>query len=297
MSLTFGACRAVWAAAPLGVLLCLETVNAQAPRSNGPPQSTTANVSNYRPEVQTPSADHPLTAVIDYARREQNYLAQTVRDFSCRLVKRERINGILQEMHFIDMVVREHLEQNGQLVQPLSIYLHFLAPKNVADRRVIYVEGENDGKILLRNGGRHFDYVIADVDPNSDAAREETLVPVTEIGFNQLLARMIDVLERHRQLDPLGQDTKAERINGAKINGRPCTVIRITHARNIPGLEFHVANVFVDTELHVPVRVDYVDFPKIEGRPGQLIAEYTYTNLELNINAPDSTFDRHRLRE
>jgi hypothetical protein len=297
MSLPIGAWRAVCAATPLTLVLCLNSADAQAPRSNRPPQSTTANMSNYRPEMTVPSSNHPLAAVIEYARREQAYLSQTVRDFSCRLVKRERINGILQDLHFIDMVVREHQEQDGQVVVPLSLYLHFLAPKNVVDRRVIYVEGQHAGKILLRNGGRHFDYVITDVDPNSDAAREETLVPVTEIGFNQLLDRMIDVLEKHRQLDPLGQNTKAERISGAKINGRPCNVVRITHAQKVPGLEFHIANVFVDSDLHVPVRVDYSDFPKIEGRPGELIAEYTYTNLELNVNPPDSTFDPSRLRE
>lgn len=258
------------------------------------PQSTTSRVSSYRPEVASPQ--QPLTAVIEYARREQQYMNRMVRDFSCRLVKRERINGVLQEMHFIDMEVREAQAQGGQLVQPLSIYLHFLAPKNVVDRRLIFVEGANQGKILVRNGGKHFDYVIADVDPNSDAAREETLVPITGIGFNRLLAHMIDVLEKHRQVDPVGDNTTAQRIRGAKINGRECTVIRITHPRPMQGLEFHQANVFVDKELHAPVRVDYSDWPKIEGRPAPLIAEYTYTNLKLNVNLPDSTFSTSRLR-
>ncbi len=257
-------------------------------------QSTTSRVSNYRPEATLPQ--QPLTPVIEYAKREQEFLSNTVRDFTCRLVKRERINGILQETHFIDMAVREARHAGDQIEQPLSIYLHFLGPKNVADRRLIFVEGANQGKILVRNGGKHFDYVVADVDPNSDAAREETLVPVTEIGFNRLLARMIHVLERHRQVDVTGENTTAERIRGAKINGRQCTVIRITHQRPMPGLEFHQANVFVDDELHAPVRVDYSDWPKLEGRPAPLIAEYTYTDLKLNVNLPDSTFSPSRLR-
>jgi hypothetical protein len=255
------------------------------------PQSTTSRVSHYRPDVA--AAKQPLTAVIEYARREQQYMNRMVRDFTCRLVKRERINGVVQEMHFIDMAVREAQADSGQ---PLSIYLHFLGPKNVLDRRVIFVEGANQGKILVRNGGKHFDYVIADVDPNSAAAREETLVPITGIGFNRLLAHMIDVLEKHRQIDAAGENTTAERIRGAKINGRECTVIRITHPQPMQGLEFHQANVFVDEELHAPVRVDYSDWPKIEGRPAPLIAEYTYTNLKLNVDLPDSTFSAARLR-
>lgn len=273
-----------------GLLALASAVTASAET----PQSTTSRVTNYRPEQ--PTAQQPLTAVIDYARREQQYMNRTVRDFTCRLVKRERINGVLQEMHFIDMEVRESQSAGGQVTQPLSIYLHFLAPKNVVDRRVIFVEGANQGKILVRNGGKHFDYVIADVDPNSAAAQEETLVPVTGIGFNRLLAHMIDVLEKHRQIDPAGANTTAERIRGAKINGRDCTVIRITHPQPMPGLEFYQANVFVDEELHAPVRVDYSDWPKIEGRPAPLIAEYTYTNLKLNVDLPDSTFATSRLR-
>src|SRR5690606_16761919 len=116
-----------------------------------------------------------------------------------------------------------------------------------------------------------------------EAAREETLVPVTEIGFNRLLGRMIEVLERHRLIDTAGDNTRAERIAGAKINNRPCTVIRITHPQRMNGLEFHVANVFVDDALHAPVRVDYSGWPKIAGNPAPLIAEYTYTDLQLNV--------------
>jgi hypothetical protein len=256
-----------------------------------PQSTTTSRVSHYRPEAASPK--QPLNAVLEYARREQEYTNRMVRDFTCRLVKRERINGVLQEMHFIDMEVREAQADSGQ---PLSIYLHFLGPKNVLDRRVIFVEGANQGKMMVRNGGKHFDYVIAEVDPNSDAAREETLVPVSGIGFNRLLAHMIDVLEKHRQIDPTGENTTAERIRGAKINGRECTVIRITHPQPMPGLEFHQANVFVDDQLHAPVRVDYSDWPKLAGRPAPLIAEYTYTNLQLNVDLPDSAFSTSRLR-
>lgn len=263
-----------------------------------PQTRTERRVSTLRPapaELPVPEA-HPLVAVIDYARREQEYLRQNVRDFTCRLVKRERIRGYLQDMHFVDMEVREGQYQDGRVVQPLSIFLHFLAPREVIDRRVLFVEGQNEGNMLVRNGGRHFEYVVATIDPNGESAREETLVPVTEIGFNRLLAQMIDVLERHRLADPTGQNTRAERIAGAKINDRSCTVIRIQHPRRMDRLEFHMANVFVDDTLHVPVRVDYADWPKTPGAKAPLIAEYTYTDLQLNVNLPDATFSPGRLR-
>lgn len=239
---------------------------------------------------------HPLSAVIDYARREQEYMKQTVRNFTCRLVKRERINGYLQDMHYLDMEVREPLSLDDRAAQPLSIYLHFLGPQNVAGRKVVYVEGQNENKMLVRNGGRHFDYVVVAVDPDGENAREETLVPIIDIGFDRLLNRMIEVLERHRTVDPAGTNSKVERIAGAKINGRVCTIVRVTHPQAQPGLEFHMANVYVDDELHAPLRVDYSSWPKNPGSPAPLIAEYTYTDLKFNVNLPPNAFSRSRLR-
>ena len=253
-------------------------------------------VSRSRPSPPAIASQHPLTAVIEYARHEQQYLRQTVNDFTCRLIKRERIGGFLQDYHYVDMEVRQEITADGRLVQPLSIYLRFLGPKLVAGRKVIFIEGRNEGKMLVRNGGRHFDYVVVRIDPNGKNAREETLVPITDIGFTRLLGRMIELLERHRIADPTGQNTKTERIVGVKINQRPCTLIRVTHPRQMDGLEFHVANVFVDDQLHVPVRVDYSDWPKYPRGPVPLIAEYTYTELKLNVNLPDAAFSRGRLR-
>jgi hypothetical protein len=294
-------CFPIRAAAPLVVVaVALLDLSASCRAETPVPQENVSRVSNYRPAPTVSpltNTQHPLQAVIDYARREQKYLSDTVRDSSCRLIKRERINGYLQDMHFIDMQVRESVHQDGRIVQPLSIYLHFLGPKNVVDRRVVYVEGQNGGKMLVRNGGKHFDYVVAEIDPQSDAARDETLVPVTDIGFNRLLGKMIEVLQKHQQIDVSGGNSHAERISGAKINNRTCTVIRITHPRPMDGLEFHIANVFVDDDLHAPVRVDYSDFPKTAGGKAPLIAEYTYTNLQLNVDLPNSEFSPARLRQ
>ncbi len=260
--------------------------------------TTTVRTSNRPvvPDWSKVAAGHALVPVIDYARKEQAYLRNTVRDFTCRLTKRERIGGILQDHNYIDMWVREEQRNDRGVVAPLSIYMQFLAPKRVAGRRVLFVDGHNDNKLLVRNGGKHFDYVVVELDPYGDTAMDESLVPVTQSGFNQILAQMIAVLERHVAVDPGGTNTQVEQIKGAKLEDRSCSVIRITHPQSQQGLEFHRANVFVDDELHVPVRVDYTDWPRYSGGDAPLIAEYTYTDLKVNVGLPDSTFNPHRLR-
>lgn len=249
------------------------------------------------PQITDATADHPLDSVLDFARREQLYLRNTVRDFTCRLVKRERIEGVLQDHQYIDMRVREEVSDGGRVLQPFSIYLQFVGPAKVAGRRVLYITGRNDGKIMVRNGGKHFDYVVVNLDPESDTAREESLMPITQTGFNQILAQMIGILERHQRVDPTGANTKVERIEGAKLNKRLCTVVRITHPLQQKGLEFHVANVFVDQELHVPVRVDIASWPKHPENPSPLLAEYTYTDLKINVNLPDNAFSPSQLKK
>lgn len=249
------------------------------------------------PRHDASSEPHPLDAVLEYARREQAYLRSTVRDFTCRLIKRERIEGVLQKHQYIDMRVREELRDGDAIVQPFSLYLEFVGPPKLAGRRLLYVAGRNDDKMMVRNGGRHFDYVVVNLDPDGDTAKEESLVPVTKTGFQQILDQMIDIIARHRRVDPAGDNTKVERIAGAKLNHRACTIIRITHPRKQQGLEFHVANVFVDDELHAPARVDISTWPHREGNPAPLLAEYTYTDLKMNVNLPDAAFSAAQLKQ
>ena len=237
-----------------------------------------------------------MTAVLQYARDEQEYLRQAVRDFTCRLIKRERIEGFLQDTQFIDMRLREEILDQGRVVEPLCIFLQFAGPKKIAGRRVLYIEGRNDGKMLVRNGGKHFDYVVVEIDPNGDSAREESLVPITKSGFAAVLSQMIDILKRHVEADPQGVNTEVQWIDGAKINKRPCTVIRVLHPTKQSGLEFHLANVFIDSELHVPVRVDFSTWPTRTNQTPPLLAEYTYTDLQLNVNLPDSDFATGQIR-
>jgi Protein of unknown function (DUF1571) len=291
-------CRALLVAFAVGAMAwpswAEERAGGQLAHTNNDGRRT----ANFRPtpEGAPSAADHPLVGVIDYARREQAYLNATVQDFTCRLVKRERIDGILEEPQFIDMRVREEQREGGRVVQPLSIYLYFLGPASVARRKVLYVAGQNDGKMLVRNGGRHFDYVLAKVEPWGEAAQKESLVPITETGFNRALARMIDVLEKDMQIDPNGANTRVERVAGAKINDRPVHLIRIIHPKQQPGLEFHIANVFVDDELHVPVRVSYSGWSRLASQSPPLLAEYTYTDLKLNVGLVAGYFSPSMLR-
>lgn len=244
-----------------------------------------------------PVADHPLAWVLKFAHEERAYLQQTVRDFTCRVTKRERIDGELQDYHYIDMRVREQVSMGGQMMQPLSVLLRFLGPSEVEGRRALFVAGQNDNKLLVRKGGRRFSYMVIDIDPFGPSVKRESLMPITEIGFSHLLDRTIHTLQQDIAADPSGSNTSVEHITTATINGRPCQMMRITHPLRRDGLQFYSASMSIDSELHVPVRFDVYDWPELLGQPPPLIAEFTYTDVKLNANLDDANFAPAALRD
>lgn len=239
---------------------------------------------------------HPLAWVLKYAREEQAYLQSAIRDFTCRVTKRERIEGELQDHYAIDMRVREQALAGSEVVRPLSVFLEFLGPEHVEGRRVLFVAGQNDGKLMVRKGGRRFGYVVIDVELDGPAVKQESLMPINEIGFSHLLDRMIRTLEQDMVADPSGDDTIVEHIKGVAIDDRPCEMLRVTHPRRRDGLQFFSASVSVDTELHVPVRFDVYDWPDAPDGQPPLTAEFTYTNVTLNPNLDDAVFTAASLR-
>ena len=268
------------------------TTPASANPTSGVTPTSATPVEAFRPAVAglRPVADHPLSRVLKFAHEERAYLQQTVRDFTCRVTKRERIDGELQDHYFIDMRVREQASTGGQETQPLSVYLEFLGPSHIEGRRALFVAGQNDNKLLVRKGGRRFGYVVMGIDPFGESVRRESLMPINEIGFSHLLDRTIRTLQQDVVADPSGDNTIVEHITTATINGRPCQMLRITHPQRRDGLQFYSASMSIDSELHVPVRFDVYDWPETPGQEPPLTAEFTYTNVTLNPNLDDATF-------
>jgi len=275
-----------------GPVLGSHRVHAQQAGTGAATPASVTQTEAFRPAVAgpRPASEHPLAWVLKFAHEERAYLQQAVRDFTCRVTKRERIEGELQDYYFIDMRVREQAYAGGQESQPLSVLLEFVGPSDVAGRRALFVAGQNDNKLLVRKGGRRFGYVVMDVDPFGPSVQRESLMPINEIGFSQLLDRTIRTLQQDVAADPSGDNTIVEHITTTKINGRPCQMLRITHPLRRDGLQFYSASMSIDSELHVPVRFDVYDWPETPGQQPPLTAEFTYTNVTLNVNLDDATF-------
>jgi len=237
------------------------------------------------------SSDHPLAPVLTFASECQAHVQDEVYDFSCHLTKCERIDGQLQQPREIDMRIREeHCGPDGKVCPPCA-YLDFHSPAEVAGRRLVYSEGKHGSKMLARKGGNRFNFIVVHVDPHGWKAQAESLVPITQVSFKRSLASLTKAIEAQMEADPSGANTEVQWSEDAELDGRPCVAIRVMHPRPDESLGFHWAQVHVDKEHHVPLRIEVRDWPQEPGGKPPLIAEYTYSDLQVNVGLGDQWFD------
>jgi hypothetical protein len=233
---------------------------------------------NLKPVAGTGAPEKPIARALR-AIDECQARYDTVRDYVCTFTKREWINGRLTPLHVMSMKVR---------TQPRSIYLKFRQPNPRAGREAIYVDGRNDGKVLAHDVG--LGRLIAGtlcLDPTGPRAMEDCRHPITHAGIGALL----DTLE-HRwstELDPA--ESLVEFRDGLTVESRPCMLIQTTHPREDTDFLFHQVRVYIDRELRLPIRFEAFDWPENPGAEPQLVEEYTYTDLRLNVGLGDADFD------
>lgn len=235
-----------------------------------------------------------LKTVIQEAERRHRSFTDQVADYTCTLVKRERINGHLLGYEHAEVKVRHRQVRNGRIVVPFSVYVKFLAPADLQGREVIYVEGQNDGKLIARRGGRRFAYVTTAVDPLSEVAMERNRYPITHMGIKNLIEELLVVGQEELHNPP--EELLYRQVDGVKIDGRVCRMLEFTHPVRRDSYRYHIARIFVDNELDLPIRHAAYDWPDEEGGKPKLLEEYTYLNLKLNVDLTDWDFD-HRNEE
>ena len=225
------------------------------------------------------AGQHPLEPALELARRGLSQLRSTVKDYSCTMVKRERIDGKLGEHQYIFAKIRH---------EPFSVYLYFLAPDEVKGQEVVFVEGRNDGNMFAHAGSgvRAMVGTVA-LKPDGALAMQGNRYPVTEIGVENLAKRLVEVAEHDKQFGECSVDF----FPNAKVNGRICTCVQVVHPVPRRNFRFHLARVFIDDELLIPVRYEAYDWPHEEGGQPVLMEEYTYMNVKINNGFTDADFD------
>ena len=235
---------------------------------------------------------HPLDPALELARTGLEEIRTSIRDYTATMVKRERVDGELLDFEYMFIKVRNRKTRNNATVTPLAVYMYFLKPATIKGREVLFVEGQNDGKLVAHEGGTAGKYLpTVWLRPTGVLAMRGQRYPITEVGIENLVAKLIERGEQDRATGR--KDVEVTLSDNAKINGRVCTLLQVKNHVPSPNLDFHLAQIFIDKELNVPIRYAAYDFPIREGGPMQVLEEYTYLNLKVNVGLTDKDFDHN----
>ena len=227
---------------------------------------------------------HPLVPAIAMAHRSMKAM-EGIRDYECTLVKRHRNRetGKMRDLQYIQLRVRH---------KPFSVYMYFLTPADTKGQQVLYVEGANKdsagksnlvvqpvGFVKGRLGPFHFS-------PQSPTVMKDQRYPITDVGFKNLAVRLIEVAERDKKFG----ECDVKFFNKTMVNNRSTTCIQVYHPVPRDNFRFHIAKIFIDDELGVPIRYEAYMWPKKPGGKPVLDEEYTYLNVKTNLGLTDADF-------
>jgi len=202
-----------------------------------------------------------------------------VRDYRCTFLRDEVIEGNMQQNH-IKLAVRH---------EPFSVFMEWVGPKPKKGRQVIYVDGENNGKMLVKQ------LVVLRMDPEKSIEMKESRHKITEAGLKKTIERFAKGWEREKdqkKVEITLQDVELSVKLGDRDIVRPCRCVTTRHkAEDRELFTFYHANVYFDKETGLPMRMEGYDWPKTaDDKDGQLSERFTYVEMELNVGLTNKDF-------
>jgi hypothetical protein len=241
-----------------------------------PPHATIGETTAGRDAA---SESATLEDALSIAHQALDEIEHKVWDYSAVIVKKERIGKDPKETVMFAKI-RE---------KPFSVYLYFLDRsdnKNIKGREVIFVQCQNDDNLLVHTPLSILSRTLS-LDPKRWPATMDEHYPITEIGLANLCRQLI------KRGEAAGEPSQVhvKRYRKARINSRACTLLEIVYPVAEPKLRGYLARVFVDNELHFPIRVEIHELPVDSGKEPQLLEEYTYLDVKPNNGYTDADFD------
>ena len=241
--------------------------------------STTQPAAETQAEAKQFAADP-----IAYVQAGRAWYDQHVKDYTCTLYKKERI----------DPKAADFLSEQKMLCKfkenPFSVFTDTVVNPRGADR-ALYVEtvGQKDWKMKARAKVLGLP-VTAEVDPRGPEARQHTLRFVDQFGFKRSLEQIIKTLKVvQAEAKTAGKGGAASQISFkqvGKVGDRDVLIFEywLKEAAPTGQFEFPHGRIYLDREWRLPLGVDLYDAKDIER------AEYRFTDIKFNTGLTDADF-------
>lgn len=233
-----------------------------------------------------------MAEMLDLAEAALASMIENVDDYTARLIKHEQDrSGVLQPPS--ESLIKVSTRHRGGIPNsPMKVYLRFDSPDAVKGREVIWIENENDGKMLVREAGMIGGMMTVPLAPDSFLAMRGQRYPITEIGLTRLLEKLIERGGEDRDSD----DVRVFKTEPYSYDGRELTLLEIIRSRP-SGREgdFSRAELVLDRQRNVVVSFRSFDWPDSSESADDLadasvIESYQYLDLELNVGLSDEDF-------
>jgi hypothetical protein len=162
-------------------------------------------------------------------------------------------------------------------------------------RQLIFVDGLNDGNLLVQPGGVRGRFTgVMPLDPNGKMAMSESRYPITTAG---LLALAETILQYQHQDIERGRGYRCELRDQQEFEGRPCFLYLIDYDAPEFNEVYRKSIVFIDKELSMPVCVKNYTWAKDVDPEAineeTLVEFYAYTDLRMEQQLGAVDFDQN----
>ena len=200
-----------------------------------------------------------------------------VRDYVGHYIRQERVSGRLVPEETCELRVR---------VNPFSVAVKVVGPKEFAGRETCYIAGRSADRVKFKEAGK-LAYLTLPRDDSRVLA--DTRHVITDVGLAAILERVEQAIRVEKQLNNPVQVL----VSDYTFAGRSCKRYEIFADRPHAHRYAYRHVLFIDTDKKLPIRYEAYDQPKPGGTPGgELIETQSFVGLKFNVGLGEATFDR-----
>ncbi len=188
-------------------------------------------------------------------------------DYTCRLDKRVKKNGILHE--------------------DLAIFVKYKKPKHyyfrweegsAKGREVIFVAGKHNDKLVAHPGGI-WQFLTFHLHPEGRLAMQNNRHSLQHSGMEKIMSL---IESNYKRAQEMGLDA-IQYIKKDRLDGRDVWIVEGSFPEN-QGFYAHRITICVDKTINLPVKISIFDWSEA------LIDEYVFRDLRINVVLNESDF-------
>jgi hypothetical protein len=231
-----------------------------------------------------PTAEQTLRRKLELLYRGRAFLESTP-GYTAQMTKQEVVNEVLLPEQSLFLKCRH---------RPFSVYLlwHNWDP----GREVLYVEGQNEGKLIGHDGGWKARLPALSLSPVGALAMRDSRYPVTRAGFLPLMELMCQTHEEHLAR---GVAFRCDYQFPVRFDGRDCHAFTTTYHSPETSPQYRKSITLIDGEWNVPLSTEHFEWPRDAALSSTedldeatLIECYRFTDVNFQPLS-DADFDRN----